>query len=130
MSITREFDIHFLVCICYLVIKIGWLWQATLKIIMNTSIHIISKTLSFSFELAKRILKDYRVFIWKSKVLQVLLTRRKRKMLNKESSKKWIREQTQGQMIPLWYFQTLEKECPVYLKEKRKVYNIFSSFNI
>ena len=55
---------------------------------MNTSIHMILETFPLSFEMAKRILKDYRVFIWKSKVLQVLLTRRKRKMLNKESSKK------------------------------------------
>ena len=58
---------------------------------MNNNIHMILKTLSFSFGMAKGILKDYRVFIWKSKVLQVLLSRRRRTMPNKESSRERIR---------------------------------------
>ena len=73
MSITRDLDILFLVCNGYLVIRIGQLWQATLRTVMNTSIYMILETLSFSFGMAKEILKDYRVFIWKSKALQVLL---------------------------------------------------------
>ena len=35
---------------------------------MNTNIHMILETLSFSFGMAKEIIKYYRVFIWKSKV--------------------------------------------------------------
>ena len=68
---------------------------------MNTSIHMILKTLPFFFEMAKEILKDYRVFIWKSKVLRVLLSRRRRTILNKESPREGIREKAQGQVIPL-----------------------------
>ena len=101
MSITKDFDIIFLVCNDYLVIRIGQLWQATLKDVMNTSIHMILEALSFSFEMAKGILKDYRVFIWKSKVLQVFLSRRRKITPNKESSREGIREQAQGQVIPL-----------------------------
>ena len=36
-----------------------------------------------------------------------------------------IREQTQGQVIPLWPFRTLENECLVCPKEKGK-YTSFS----
>ena len=36
---------------------------------MNIGIHMILETLPFSFEMTKGILKDYRVFIWKLKVL-------------------------------------------------------------
>ena len=36
-----------------------------------------------------------------------------------------IREQTQGQVIPLWHFRTLEKKCPVYLKEKKESVHYF-----
>ena len=68
---------------------------------MKTSIHMILETLPFSLEMAKGILKDYRVFIWKSKVLEVLLSRRRRTIPNKESSREGIREQAQGQIIPL-----------------------------
>ena len=39
---------------------------------MNTSIRMILETLPFSFGMAKKILKDYGVFICKSKVLQFL----------------------------------------------------------
>ena len=63
---------------------------------MNTSIHIILKTFPFSFGMVKWILKDYKVFIWKSKVLQVLLPRRKITIPNKESSREEMREQAQG----------------------------------
>ena len=87
MSITEDFDILFLVCNGYLVIRIGQLWQATLRAVMNTRIHMILEALSFSFEMAKGILKDYRMFIWKSKVLQVFLSRRRRITPNKESSR-------------------------------------------
>ena len=65
MSITRDFDILFLAYNGYLVIRVGELWQATIRIVMNTSIHMILETLPFSFEMAKGILKDYRAFIWK-----------------------------------------------------------------
>ena len=37
---------------------------------------MILEVLPFSFRMAKRTLKDYRVFIWKSPVLQVLLSRK------------------------------------------------------
>ena len=63
---------------------------------MNTNIHMILEILPFSFWMTKGILKDYRVFIWKSKVLQVILSRRRKTIPNKESSKEGIREQTQG----------------------------------
>ena len=96
MFITRDFDILFLVCNGYLVIRVGQLCQATLRIVMSISIHMILETLPFSFRMVKGILKDYSVFIWKSKVLQVLLSRRIRTILNKESSKEEIRKQTQG----------------------------------
>ena len=56
---------------------------------------MILEILSFSFGMAREILKDYRVFIWMSKVLQVLLPRRKRRIPNKEGSRKGIREQAQ-----------------------------------
>ena len=52
---------------------------------MNTSIHMILETLSFSFKMAMVILKDYKVFIWKSKVLQVLLLKRRSTMPNKKN---------------------------------------------
>ena len=125
MSITRDFDILFLVCNGYLGIRVGQLWQATLWNVMNTSIHMILETLPFSFRMARGILKDYKVFIWKSKVLHVLLLRRRRIKPNKESSREGISEQTQGQVLLLWPFRTLEKESLVYLKEKRK-YTSFS----
>ena len=62
---------------------------------------MILETLTFSFRMAKKILKYYKVFIWKSKVLQVLLLRRRRRRTipNKESSKEGIRKQTQGQVL-------------------------------
>ena len=44
---------------------------------MNTSIHMILEILSFSFGMVKGILKDYKVFIWKLKILQVLQPRRR-----------------------------------------------------
>ena len=88
---------------------------------------MILETLPFSFEMAKKILKDYRVFKWKSMVLQILLPRRRRTIPNKESSRERIREQTQGQVLPLWPFRTLAKECPVHLKEKGK-YTSFSHY--
>ena len=89
---------------------------------MNTNIHMILGTLPFSFGMAKGILK---AFIWKSKVLQVLLSRRIRIIPNKESSRKGIKEHAQGQVIPLCPFRTLKNECLVYLKEKGK-YTSFS----
>ena len=53
------------------------------------------------------------------------MSRRRRTTPNKESSREWIREQAQRQVIPLWPFMTLLKECPFYLKEKGK-YTSFS----
>ena len=41
MSITKDFDTIFLVCNGYLVIRVGQLWQATLRTGMKTSIHMI-----------------------------------------------------------------------------------------
>ena len=88
MFITRDFDILFLVCNGYLVIRVGQLWHTTLRIVMNTSIHMILETLSFSFGMAKEILKDNRVFIWKSKVFYVLLPKRRRTIPNKGKFKR------------------------------------------
>ena len=59
---------------------------------MNTSIHMILETLPFSFRMEKEILKDYKVFIWEPKVLQVLLSRRRRTIPNKKSLREGIRE--------------------------------------
>ena len=126
MSITRYFDIPFLVCNGYLVIRVGQLWQATLTTVMNTNIHMILETFPFSFRMAKGILKEYSVFIWKSNVLFVLSPRRRRITPNKESSREGIREKTQVQVIPLWPFRTLEKEWPVYLRNKKGKYTSFS----
>ena len=125
MFITRDFDILFLVCNGYLVIRVGQLSQATLRIVMNISIHMILETLPFSFRMAKGILKDYSVFIWKSNVLFVLSPRRRRITPNKESSRDGIREQDQGQVFSLWPLRTIEKECLIYLKKKGK-YTSFS----
>ena len=61
---------------------------------MNTSILMILEILPLSSGMDKEILKDYKVFIWKSKVLQVLLLKRRRTIPNKESSREGIREQT------------------------------------
>ena len=69
MSITIDFDILFLVWNGYLVISIGQFWQAALRIVMNINIDMILETFPFFFGMDKGILKDYRVFIWKSKVL-------------------------------------------------------------
>ena len=55
---------------------------------MNTRIHMILEILPFSFRMAKRILKDYKVFIWKLKVF----LRRSKIIPNKESSRERIRE--------------------------------------
>ena len=52
---------------------------------MNINIYMILETLPFFFGMAKGILKDYRVFIWKSKVLYVLLLGIRRTKPNKES---------------------------------------------
>ena len=60
---------------------------------MNTSILMISEILPLSFGMDKEILKDYKVFIWKSKVFQVFLPKRRRTIPNKESSRVGIREQ-------------------------------------
>ena len=61
---------------------------------MNTSILMILEILPLSSGMDKEILKDYKVFIWKSKVFQVLLPKRRRIIPNKESSREGIREQT------------------------------------
>ena len=70
-------------------------------LLLGLLIHMILETLSFSFRMVKGILKDFRVFIWKSKVLQVLPQRRRTTTPNKESLREGIREQVQGQVIPL-----------------------------
>ena len=67
---------------------------------MNINIDMILETLLFSFGMANGILKDYKVFIWKSNLLQVLSKRRKTS-LNKESSREGIRDHSWGQMILL-----------------------------
>ena len=72
---------------------------------MNSNIHMILETFPFSFRMAKGILKDYRVFIWKLKVLQVLFSIRKRITPNKESSREGIRNHYQGQVILLQLFR-------------------------
>ena len=53
MSITRDFDILFLVCNSYLVIRVSQFWQATLRTVMNTSIHMILETLCRSQNLSQ-----------------------------------------------------------------------------
>ena len=53
---------------------------------------MILETLPFSFRMEKEILKDYKVFIWEPKVLQVLLSRRRRTIPNKKSLREGIRE--------------------------------------
>ena len=60
---------------------------------MNTSILMILEILPLSSGMDKEILKDYKVFIWKSKVLQVLLPKRRRTIPNKESSREGIKAQ-------------------------------------
>ena len=45
------------------------------------------KDLAISFKTTKRILKYYRVFIWKSEVLQVILAKRTTTTPNKEISR-------------------------------------------
>ena len=62
---------------------------------------MILETLPFSFRMEKEILKDYKVFIWEPKVLQVLLSRRRRTIPNKKSLREGIREYDLGQEIPL-----------------------------
>ena len=63
---------------------------------MNTSILMILEILPLSFGMDKEILKYYKAFIWKSKVLQVLqvlLPKRRRTIPNKESSREGIKAQ-------------------------------------
>ena len=60
-------------------------------LLLGLLIHMILETLSFFFRMVKGILKDFRVFIWKSKVLQVLPQRRRTTTPNKESLKEGIR---------------------------------------
>ena len=89
---------------------------------------MILETLPFSFRMEKEILKDYKVFIWKSKILQVLIARRRKTIPNKESSREGIRKQAQGQVIHLRPFRTLEKECLIYLKEKESIHHFLIEF--
>ena len=58
--------------------------------------------------------------IWKSKVLQTLLPRRRTTTPNKKSSRKKIREQAHEQVIPLWPFGDIGKEIPRLSKEKKE----------
>ena len=58
----------------------------------------------------------------------MLLLRRTTRIPNKESSREGIREQSQGQVIPLLLLRTLEKECQVYLKEKNESIHHFLVF--
>ena len=60
---------------------------------MNTSILMILEILPLSFGMDKEILKYYKAFIWKSKVLQVLLPKRKKTIPNQESSREGIKKQ-------------------------------------
>ena len=95
---------------------------------MNTSIHMILETFPFSFRMVKGILKDYKVFIRKVKGSSSSSIKKKRNNTKKKkSSREIIRKKAQGKMIPFWHFKTLKKECPIYLKKKRK-YTSFSHF--
>ena len=49
---------------------------------------MILETLTFSLRMAKKILKNYKVFIWKSKVFYVLLPKRRRTIPNKGKFKR------------------------------------------
>ena len=91
MSITKYFDILFLACKGCLVIRAGQLRQAVFRTIMNTRVHMILKALLVSSRMVKRILKEYKRFIWESKVL---LRRRRMTPPNKESLGERIRKQT------------------------------------
>ena len=59
---------------------------------MNTRIYVILEILPDSFEMGKRILKDWKGVHIGIKVFQALLPRRKTKTPNKESSRKEISE--------------------------------------
>ena len=63
---------------------------------MNTRIHVILEILPKSFEMGKKILKDWKGVHMEVKVLQALLPRRRTTTPNKESSRKGIRKQTHG----------------------------------
>ena len=72
--------------------------QVALKTIINTKIHVILEKLPNPFGMGKNILKEWKGVHIEVKVLQALLLRRKAITTpNKESSRKWMREQTQGQ---------------------------------
>ena len=73
--------------------------QVALKTIMNTRIQVILEILPDSFQMGKKILKEWKGVHMEAKVLQALLPRRRRKRRtpNKESSRKGTREQTHGQ---------------------------------
>ena len=60
MSITKDFDIIFLVYKSCLVIRACQHKQAILKTIMNIRVHMILKTLLVFFRMAKNILKYHK----------------------------------------------------------------------
>ena len=62
--------------------------QVGLKTIMNTKIHVILEILPDSFDMGKKILKEWEGFHMEVKVLQALLPRRGTTTPNKESSRK------------------------------------------
>ena len=68
MSITSDFDILFLVCKGYLVIRASRFGQAAFKTTMNTKFDMILETFTSSFEMAQEIPKDYKVFILRLRV--------------------------------------------------------------
>ena len=88
---------------------------------------MILETLPFSFGMTRGFSNIIGYWYGSQRFFRFRLPRRRRRIPNKESSRERIREQTQGQVLPLWPFRTLEKECPVHLKEKGK-YTSFSHY--
>ena len=65
--------------------------QISLKTIMNTKIPVILEILPDSFGIDKKILKESKDVHMEVKALQALLLRRRRITLNKESSRKGMK---------------------------------------
>ena len=88
-------------------LKLQWLFsdkgksikEVSLRIIMNTRIHVILKILLDYFGTNKKILKEWKGVHMEVKLIQALLPKRRRRTPNKESSRKWMKEQTHRQWL-------------------------------
>ena len=88
MSITNDLDILFLVWKGYLVVKAGQLRQVTLMTIMNIGVDIILKTLSISFRMVTKILKEHKGVHTKVQGFLDSSTKKKNKNIKYEKFKK------------------------------------------